>query len=83
MYSLFLAGFAATTLASDLAWNVGQAARTSSGVVQGHAAKWPANSAVSEYLGIPYAVPPVGPLRWAPPKPYTLNGTFHADKYAR
>ena len=29
---------------------------------------------VNEFLGIPYAAPPLGPLRWTPPKPY---GLFH------
>jgi para-nitrobenzyl esterase len=29
---------------------------------------------VNEFLGIPYATPPLGPLRWTPPKPY---GLFH------
>ncbi|NHN85620.1 carboxylesterase family protein [Acetobacter musti] len=33
------------------------------------------------YRGIPYAAPPVGPLRWAPPEPATAwKGTFDATK---
>ena len=29
---------------------------------------------IAEFLGIPYAAPPVGDLRWTPPQPY---GTWH------
>lgn len=42
----------------QLSWTVGQTVQTSSGPVNGH----PAGTAkqVSEYLGIPYALSPVG-----------------------
>lgn len=37
---------------------------------------------VSEWLGIPYAAPPVGALRWAPPQPHApWTTTLHATAY--
>lgn len=51
---------------------VGQAVQTSSGSVQGHAASIAGE--VSEYLGIPYANPPVGELRFQPPTPFKNRG---------
>jgi para-nitrobenzyl esterase len=44
-------------------------ALTESGLVIGST-----TNGVNEFLGIPYAVPPVGARRWTPPKPY---GLFH------
>lgn len=36
----------------------------------------------NEYLGIPYAVPPVGPLRWTPPQPHgRFHGVFQATQF--
>jgi para-nitrobenzyl esterase len=37
---------------------------------------------VAEFLGIPYAAPPVGDLRWMPPRPFgTWSGVFDASSF--
>ncbi|KAH7360273.1 Alpha/Beta hydrolase protein [Rhexocercosporidium sp. MPI-PUGE-AT-0058] len=70
----------ATTPSGDSNWHVGQTVRTSSGSVQGHAAK--DSPLVSEYLGIPYAKPPVGELRWAAPESLdTSAATINGSKF--
>lgn len=58
---------------------VGATVLTDSGPVVGHAAKNRAN--VSEYLGIPYAQPPLASLRFAAPRRYLSNATFNAAAY--
>ncbi|KAJ5696852.1 hypothetical protein N7536_007264 [Penicillium majusculum] len=60
-------------------WNVGQPVRTTSGLVVGHSAT--NASEVSEYVGIPYAAPPLGRLRFQPPVRYTGNGTINATAF--
>ncbi|KAH8668035.1 Alpha/Beta hydrolase protein [Tricladium varicosporioides] len=58
-------------------WTIGQVVQTSSGPVTGHPAT--NQSQVSAYLGIPYAQPPIGNLRFAAPVRYNgttaINGT--------
>jgi hypothetical protein len=63
----------------DRAWKVGQEVKTTSGVVVGHASK--NRTEVSEYLGIPFAKPPVGPLRWAAPQKYNGTGVINASSF--
>jgi cholinesterase len=60
-------------------WAVGQPVKTSSGTVLGHNAK--NKTAVSEYLGIPFAKPPIGPLRWAAPVRFEGSGSINASSY--
>ncbi|KAF1991210.1 alpha/beta-hydrolase [Aulographum hederae CBS 113979] len=62
------------------AFNVGQAVGTTSGTVVGHAAT--NRNQVSEYLGIPFARPPVGELRFAEPEPFLGSGTINAERYS-
>ncbi|OWP06027.1 hypothetical protein B2J93_1784 [Marssonina coronariae] len=63
---------------------VGRTVSTSSGEVRGHCAM--NRRSVSEYLGIPYASPPVGKLRWAAPQPFrgstVINGSFFGHSCA-
>lgn len=60
-------------------FTVGQVIETSSGPVAGHAAT--GYSEVSEYLGIPFAQPPVGDLRWAAPVKYTGSSLNNGSTY--
>jgi para-nitrobenzyl esterase len=54
----------ASTLGGKAAASAGPIAGTANGAVRGLA-----NGSVDEFLGIPYAAPPVGALRWRPPQP--------------
>ena len=57
--------------------------KTSNGIIIGHTA--PNASQVVEYLGIPYAQPPIGDLRFAAPVAYKGNAksVFNASEFVR
>lgn len=69
----------ASTLAVAQKVTVGATVQTQSGPVTGHAAL--NRTAVSEYLGIPYASPPLGNLRFAAPQSYNSTKPFSASAY--
>lgn len=58
---------------------IGATVQTQSGAIAGHAAL--NKNAVSEYLGIPYARPPLGDLRFAAPQSYHSSNPFNASNY--
>lgn len=62
-------------------WKVGQTVHTTSGSVHGHAAS--TATEVSEYLGIPYAEPPVKKLRFLPPVRYHGKGKIDGSRFVR
>lgn len=53
--------------------------QTSNGLIEGHAAQ--NRSAVAEFLGIPYAQPPIGDLRFAAPEAYSANSPYTAANF--
>jgi para-nitrobenzyl esterase len=75
-----LAGCAAAASTASPGQGSGRApiVRTADGWVRGKAA-----GATAEYLGIPYAAPPVGALRWQPPHPVAAwHGIRQATSFA-
>ncbi len=78
---------AATALAGGVAasapalhgrlFNFGPIAVTRDGPVRGMV-----ENGVNAYLGIPYAAPPVGALRWMPPAPPARHGLLDATEFA-
>jgi hypothetical protein len=60
------AGLLPNAVNAQASYKVGQQVQTTSGSIVGRASDW--KPEVSEYLGVPFAEPPVGPLRWLPPR---------------
>lgn len=64
MKAMLAAALAATISSAAFAQSAGPLARTESGQVRGSN-----ESGVASWKGIPFAAPPVGPLRWRAPQP--------------
>ena len=71
-------GFAVTTI---LAFGMGSGARADDLTVRttGGAVRGIATANAREFLGIPYAAPPVGALRWRAPQPASWSGVLPAN----
>ncbi len=49
-------------------------------IVSGKVSGTRLSSGVKAYLGIPFAKPPTGELRWRPPQPISWDGVWNADR---
>ena len=76
--SIFTQAYSSPTRGS---FSPGRGIITSSGTIHGHAA--PNRTEVSEYLGIPFAKPPLNELRFAAPQPYRSNASFNASTFGQ
>jgi len=78
----FVFGLAA--LCAAMSWEMpgAQAAGRLAIVTESGPLKGIVTGPIDEYLGIPYAAPPVGALRWMPPQPFgRWNGVFNATQF--
>jgi cholinesterase len=69
----WLVGTACAKPQTATAWKISDKVKTASGSVEGHPSAL--HPEVSEYLGIPYAKPPTGDLRFAAPRKFEAKGT--------
>jgi cholinesterase len=69
----------ATTLSSAAPSAGFETVETENGRITGH--RSPNSKDVWEYLGIPYAQPPLGNLRFSAPQKYRGNGSYAASKF--
>jgi hypothetical protein len=85
MKSTFVYSFfgltAEVVFASTVGWVAGQEVITTGGTLKGSPSSRAGYSEVSQYVGIPFAEPPLGALRWLPAKKYLSNNTIDATKW--
>ena len=80
MLTIFVAVLLSVALIDAEGFKIGQSVKTTSGDLTGQPSSW--KPQVSEYLGIRYAEPPVGKLRFAAPVAIKAAGkALNATKY--
>jgi len=82
MLTILVAALLSVVLVDAEGFKIGATIKTTSGDITGQPSSW--KPEVSEYLGIPYAEPPVGKRRFAVPVAIKAAGkAVNATKYVR